>query len=70
MDSNVTHNRDIVRHGGKVYSTVKRLNYLYLPCLLILQIVAIIVKHYAKLHNLIYGVATHVYWISVICVIL
>ena len=31
MGSNVTHIRNIVRQGGKVYSSVKRLNYLYLP---------------------------------------
>ena len=40
--------RNIVRQGGKVYSFVKGLNYLYLRCIWIPLFVAIIVKHCAN----------------------
>ena len=56
---------DIVRQGGKVYSFVKRVTYLYFPYFFILPC-----RVMSKQRNLIYGIATRVYRISVICVIL
>ena len=56
---------DIVRQGDKVYSFVKRVTYLYFPYFSIL-LHRVMSKH----RNLIYGIATRVYRISVICVIL
>ena len=48
MDSNVKYIRNTVQQGSKIYCFVKRLNYLYLPCILIPLIVAIIVQHHAN----------------------